>query len=195
MIGYPEFAEVDGKRYKINTDFKYAIRCEEISQDKTIGDYERTLAIIYILFGDEGLNDVYNHNELIKYAIKYLSCNKDLSDNENNKVDMDYIEDYPYIKASFRSDYGINLDKETMHWWEFYDLLCGLSNSELGNCCILNRIRNLRNYDVSKIQDDKMREDIIKSQEKFALKKYKKENNLTSEEEESMRLFNEQAGI
>ena len=57
---------------------------------------------------------------------------------------MDFIEDMPYIEASFMSDYKIDLTTCQMHWWKFFKLLEGLSNSEMGNCCILNRIRNIK---------------------------------------------------
>lgn len=49
----PEYIEVHGKRYKINTDFKIALKCEDIAQSSDINDMERALAIIYLLFGDE----------------------------------------------------------------------------------------------------------------------------------------------
>ena len=52
----PEYVNVYDKLYKINTDFRVAIECNNIAQDKSIGDYERALAIIYKLFGEEGLN-------------------------------------------------------------------------------------------------------------------------------------------
>jgi hypothetical protein len=82
-----------------------------------------------------------------------------------------------------------------MEWRKFYNLLNCLSNSELGNCCVLNRIRNLRNFDLSIIQDTKERNKIKKAQDSVALKKNKKENNLTKEQEESMRMFNELARL
>ena len=42
MNNYPQYAEVNGHKYKINTDFIYAIKCNEIAQDETIGkDNER----------------------------------------------------------------------------------------------------------------------------------------------------------
>lgn len=71
----------------------------------------------------------------------------------------------------------------------------GLSNSEMGNCCVLNRVRNLRNFDVSTIKDSKERQKIAKAKESVALKKYKKENNLTKEQEESMNRLNEILGL
>ena len=183
-MNYPKYAQIEDRIYPINTDFRIAIKCNEVAEDETISDYERGLAIIYLLFGEKGLKS--NDKEvLIEKARKYLSCGKELENNDE-EPDMDYIEDYSYIKTSFRSDYGIKLDEEKIHWWEFNDLMNGLSNSELGDCCILNRIRNLRNLDVKEIKDKKERDKIIKAKQQVALKKYKKENHLTKDQEKSM---------
>ena len=100
-----------------------------------------------------------------------------------------------YIEASFMSDYHIDLSSVEMHWWKFFNLMNGLSNSELGNCCVLNRIRNLRNYDVRDIKDKKERDKIIQAQKEVALKRNKKEEHLTKEQEESMAELNKIIGI
>lgn len=194
MNNYPEYAEVNGKRYKINTDFRVAIECNRIAEDGTIGDYERTLAIIYTLFGEKGLDEVEDYTELLEIAKKYLVCGKTLDKNDE-KPDMDFVEDMDYIEASFMSDYHIDLSNVEMHWWKFFNLMGGLSNSELGNCCVLNRIRNLRTFDIKNIKDKKERDKIIKAQNEVALKKYKKEEHLTKEQEESMEELNKILGI
>lgn len=190
----PEYAEVNGHRYKINTDFRYAIECNRIAQDETIGDCERALGIICVLFGEDALNNSNDYGKLLKVAEKYLTCGKEL-DNSNEKPDMDFIEDMDYIETSFQSDYGINLEETEMHWWKFYNLMNGLSNSELGDCCILNRIRNLRNYDTKDVKDPKEKQKIEKAKERVALSKYKKNKKLTKEQEESMEQLNKILGI
>lgn len=196
MNNYPESVKVKNKVYKINTDFRIAIQCNEISQNENIGNYERALAIIYMLFGEEGLNDFDNHNELLLLAKKYLLCGKEERNiDDNEQPDMDYVEDMDYIEASFMSDYHIDLTNTKMHWWKFTNLMNGLSNSELGNSCILNRIRNLRTLDLSEISDDKERQRLQKAQKDVELKKYKKENNLTSEQEKSMEELNKLLGL
>lgn len=182
---YPKYAQIEDRKYEINTDFRVAIKCNEVATDESISDNERGLAIIYLLFGEKGLKS-NDKKELLEKAKYYLSCGKKLEPIDDDP-DMDYVEDYAYIKTSFRSDYGIKLDDEKIHWWEFNELMNGLSNSELGDCCILNRIRNLRNYDTKEIKDKKEREKIEKAKEQVALKKYKKENHLTKEQEKSMR--------
>lgn len=186
---YPEYAKVNGRTYKIRTDFRIAIRCNNIAQDNTIGDYERALGIICTLF-ENGLDHKEDINRLFEIAIKYLSCGKGLEQN-NDEPDMDYNEDMDYIEASFMSDYHIDLTNTKMHWWKFNNLMNGLSNSELGDCCVLNRIRNLRNYDTKDITDIKEKTRIEQAKKRVALKRYSKEYNLTKEQEESMRKLDE----
>ena len=176
----PEFAKVGDKKYKINTDFRVAIKCNEIAKDDSISDYERALAIIYKLFGKEGLDHPEDYEQLLEKAQIFLSCNKPIEDIDK-EPDMDYSKDMDYIETSFMSDYHISLSQEKMHWWKFYNLINGLSNSELGNCCILNTIRNLRNFDETQIKDDKRRQEIKKAKERVALNK--KEVILTDEQE------------
>lgn len=186
----PQYAEIEGKKYKINTSFKNAIECNRIAEDETIGDYERALAIIYTLFGEEGLNHQEHYEKLLELAKKYLSCGKEI-ESSNEEPDMSYIEDYDYIVASFQSDYGINLDETDMDWYRFFNLLNGLSNSDIGNCCILNRIRNLRNFDLKDIKDEKEKQKIRKAQKDVALTKNKKPKvEATDEQQENaMKLY------
>ena len=190
----PTFARVENERYDINTSFRVAIECSKIAEDETIGDYERALAIIYLLYGDKGLENPQHYNKLLEIAKKYLVCGKENTES-TDEPDMDYEEDMRYIEISFMSDYGINLSETDMHWWEFNKYIEGLSNSELGDCCVLNRIRNLRTFDTKEIKDRKERERIEKAKKQFALKKNKKENHLTKEQEESMKELNKMLGL
>lgn len=190
----PEFVKIGDKKYKINTDFRVAIECDRIANDSSIGEYEKALAVIFKLFGEDGLNDTDNYEKLLELGQKYLVCGKELEDsNETSKIDMDFKQDLDYIEASFMSDYQIDLKDTKMHWWKFFNLLNGLSNSEMGNCCVLNRIRNLRNFDLSTIKDDKQRNEIRKAQQQVALKI--NERKLTKEEETSVNEFYKLVGL
>jgi hypothetical protein len=186
--------QIEDTIYEANTDFRIAIKCSEIAQDDTIGDFERVLGIICTMFGERALDNPNHYEKLLKWALNYLSCGQEVIDNKE-QPDMDYVEDMEYIEASFMSDYHIDLENEDMDWHKFNKLMNGLSNSELGNCCVLNRIRNLRNFDVSTIKDSKERQKIAKAKEQVALKKYKKENHLTKEQEESMERLNKILGL
>lgn len=189
----PQYAKVGDRQYKINTSFRTAIRCQEIAQDKSIGDFERALGVICTLFGEEALDNVEDYEKLLELAKKYLSCGKEIQET-NKKPDMDYIKDMDLIEASFMSDYHIDLTQEDMDWWKFNNLMNGLSNSELGNCCILNNIRNLRNFDASSIKDNKERQKIVEAQQYWSLDK--QENiQLTKEQQKSVDEFYKSLGF
>ena len=184
---YPEYVKVRDKKYKINTSYKTAIKCNAIAEDNNINDIERALAIIYKLFGEEALEDVENREMLLEKAKKYLSCGVENVETSNEPKDMDFIQDMPYIKASFMSDYHIDLNKTDMHWWEFYELMNGLSNSDMGNCCVLNRVRNLRTFNLAEIKDPREREKIRKAKKSVELKRNRRK--ATKEQEQSAREF------
>lgn len=179
--------------YEANVDFRVAIQCNNIAKDKTIGDYERSLAIIYTMFGEKGLDNENHYDKLLKWILNYLSCGEEI-ENTQEEPDMDYEQDMEYIEASFMSDYQIDLENVEMEWHKFNKLMNGLSNSELGNCCVLNRVRNLRNYDTSQIKDLKERAKIEKAKRSVALKKEEKDVILNDEQQKSVDEFYKSLG-
>ena len=194
---YPQFVEVDGKQYKINTDYRVAIECNRIAEDGTIGKLERSLAIIYMLYGDEGIDNPQHYEKLLSLGRQYLLCGKEFDEEANKKPDMDFDQDYGLIWTSIYSEYnGFDIDKEEIHWWRFNDMIESLSNSELGNCCALNRTRNYRNIDPKTIKDAKTRKKVIETQKKIALKKYqKKKKEPTQEQRDRANELLKQLGI
>lgn len=138
MSKYPQYIQINDVKLKINTDFKVALRCNAISMDNSICDLEKELAIIYILLGEDGLNCTDDYDKLFELIIKYLNHGKPL-EISNEKPSMDFIQDEAYIKASFMSDYKINLNETSMHWWEYLELLSGLTEHS-----VLNRVRAIR---------------------------------------------------
>lgn len=179
MNSYPEYARVGHKKYKINTDYRIALECEKVAKDESISDYERPLAIIYLLFGEDAIKDFSNLEKLMNIAEKYLKCGKESIDESDEESNMSFEQDWSYIQASFMTDYRINLNKEKMHWWMFSDLMNGLTEN-----CVLNRIRFIRDYDISGIKDQKELNKWIKMKKTVELKKEK-----TKEEKEADELF------
>lgn len=185
MSNYPYLAETKSRKYKINTDFRVALECNKVSKSN-ISEEERALAIIYLLFGEEGLKNSNDWDELIKIAIKYLQCNKEtVSKKDSDEEDMSYEQDIGYIETSFFYDYRIDLKDAKMHWWEFYEKLCGLSEK-----CILSRVRYIRSFDISTLKDKKLKEKWIEQKKLVALKKKKRSK--TDKEKELDELFRTQ---
>lgn len=164
MRTYPYYAEIDEKQYKINTDYKIALACMRIVDDEDISDIERAYAIVGLLFGEDTM--ILNMEKAIDIARKYLMCGKTFEEQEQSPADMDYEQDGNLIQASFMSDYKIDLEKEELHWWKFCDLISGLTDQS-----ILNKVRDIRNWDISNVTDTKERSKIIRAKEKVAIKK------------------------
>lgn len=187
----PEYVKVDGTLYKINTDFRVALKCNDVANDNAIGDHERAMAIIYLLFGEKGL-DCQNMQKLLELGLKYLNPNEGQAQEENkDKYQLDYSKCESLIQSSFRYDYKYNpYELEYLHWYDFYSDLENLSCSELGSCCALSRIALILNKDPKKIKDRKERIEIIDLQKKLA-EKYCiiKETALTEEQEKSAEEF------
>lgn len=182
-MNYPDRIEVDGVEFVLNTDFRTAIRCFEIIEDDSIDDYERALAVIYLLLGDIPRNT--NLNKIMKILQKYLSCGNDEKRSKTEKKDMDFIQDEKYIVASFMSDYHIDLSKnEPMHWWHFINLLNGLTGE-----CVLNKVREIRTCDLKDFKG-KSKDKIAKAKRQLALK-----DKMTQEDEAALAKFNALFGV
>ena len=158
---YPTHAEINGKLYEINTDYRVAKECYEIINDDTISDQERALAVIYKVFGFIPKQD---REVFLDKASVFLTCGRPNEPSSEEPPDFDVNEDEGFIEASFKSCYGIDLDEINMHWWKFNDLIQGLDKH-----CILSRVREIRNYDLNEIKDPIQRSKMAQAQEQLKL--------------------------
>jgi len=162
---YPTVARIKDKEYELNTSFKTGLKCFDVIDDPDITDQERSLAIIYLLFGFIPNEDI---DLFLDRAKKFLQCGETTEEQIEKEKDMDFIQDEKYIVASFMSDYKIDLSKEELHWWQFINLIQGLTKDS-----VLSNVREIRNYDLSEINDPKDKQKVIKAKEQVALKKRK----------------------
>ncbi len=172
---YPEYIEVNGERYALDTDYRTALRCLEIIEDESISDTERALAVIILLLGDVPHADLNKVQELL---CRYLSMDN-IGKSHAGKKDMDFVQDEGLIVASFMSDYNIDLSKgEPMHWWHFVTLVNGLTGDSA-----LSKVREIRNTPLSDYKG-KARERLRKAKESVALKR-----RFSEEDKEAMAKF------
>ena len=150
---YPEYAEVDGIRYKINTDFRVALRCFDVIDDTSICDEERALAVIFLLFGEVPTNQL---EDFLRIAGDYLRCGEKEATQESHNRDMDFTADEKYIAASFMSDYQIDLSRVDMHFWQYIHLIQGFTERS-----VMSRVREIRNYDLEELKDPKSRAKMV----------------------------------
>lgn len=176
---YPTQMEANGHIYNINTDYRIALACFKALNDTEITNLERFYAVETLLLGE----DVFEQDEpILKQKIElYLRCGKENNTSEEER-DFDYLQDEVEIRTSIRQCYN-NLDiskLDYLHWYEYNELISGLTSESL-----INKIRDLRTFDVSEISNERKKQKIIEAQQKIAIK----ENHVKTEEEKEIDEF------
>lgn len=176
---YPEYAEVAGVRYKINTDYRVALRCFEVIENPDISDEERALAVVYLLFGEVPMEYI---EDFLRIAGMFLRCGETEEKQASAEKDMDFQADEKYIVASFMSDYQIDISRVDMHFWRYIQLIQGFTERS-----VMSRVREIRNYDMTELKDPKSRQKMMKAKQAVALPdKFSKEEQNTIDEFEKL---------
>ncbi len=138
----PYFVILQGKKYKINVDFRVMILFENKLQDKSVDKSEKIefgLKHFYPIFSE---NNNYNiliqipelYKEACEKLIWFYECGREDyhkskgNGKGKNKQIYSYEFDDEYIYGAFYEQYGIDLIYEKMHWWKFKSLLKSLKD-------------------------------------------------------------------
>ena len=185
MLTLPTHVEHNGVEYPINTHYTVALECFDIINDDDLVDWERSVAVVTLLFG----GDIPVDEHSLKKAQKYLEVGNDEDDDKEEAI-IDFGQHREYIYASFKEQYP-TVDMVNLHWWEFISLFKGLSPDT-----VIGRIQELLSADPFTIDDQKERQKLIKSQNKFKIKRIDKklEKELKEKEDEFMRKLYRKGG-
>ena len=123
----PEWVDIGGIAYPINTDFRAGIEFETLVQKGCLSYIE----LLTPYFGDNIPRDY----ERALQAVMLFYCCGEVSESKgqvkSTKQSYSFEADSAAIYADFWRYYGLNLWKDTLHWWVFRALLTGLpENSE-----------------------------------------------------------------
>ncbi len=124
----PQSVEVNGRRFRIHTSFRYWLRFSEHIKEKDakIADFD----YMYIL--DKPENRAEGIRALCDFFNPPQELPRSIGKQTAEKV-LDYEIDAPYIYAAFYEQYGIDLYEKELHWHKFLALLHGLHDTELNN--------------------------------------------------------------
>ena len=137
----PYFVILQGKKYRINVDFRNMISFEKILQDKSVSKTEKIeygLRHFYpAFFSLENYQKLLYNPQLYKEAcdklIWFYICGRDDyhrmgNGKGSNKQIYSYNYDDEYIYGAFYEQYGIDLSYDIVHWWKFKALLKSLKD-------------------------------------------------------------------
>ena len=155
----PVSVVVKGKRYKINADFKTALKIINYSEE-----VQGVKLMIYALktFYVEVPKD-------IEGAILAMRNFYNSSGNENKKMVrkeplFSFVKDADLIFSSFYSQYGINLTQDNLHWYVFVALLRGICGDN-----VFSRVLEIRSFDLSDVKDEAQKKKLAALKQKYSL--------------------------
>ena len=177
------------KGYHINTDFKNGIKISLALDDWQLGDEERVLTALSLLYGEGIPDDVNIALDGLRW---FLSCGKeaekasysDIDDVDNakesvnvkgNDIAFDFEVDSANIYAAFLKNYNIDLTKSDMHWFQFIALFSNLKNTSL------NDMMYYRTIDLSQYKGEQ-------KAEMKALKERYKIHKITKQQVENLKI-------
>lgn len=166
----PKSVMVNGKEYEINTDFKVWIEIENIILNDNMSIYEKIAKMLKMCYKTlpKSLPDALD----AMMAFYLMSPQNDRPSkkpkNKNVKPIYSFDEDAPYIYSAFLSEYGIDLIKQNLHWWQFVSLLKGLGDEN--KFC---KIITWRAIDIDEIKDKSQKKFIRKMKNIYRLKNVK----------------------
>lgn len=131
----PDTIKVQGKEYRIETDFRAFIKLEALLFDD-IDPVDKLIRIFDLIIVDltpelvENLKLPEFVEEMISQIIRFYSMNEEPEDNSRiQKRVYSFDSDSAYIYGDFYSQYGIDLSTAHLHWWVFRTLLLQLNKN------------------------------------------------------------------
>ena len=117
----PDKVEVDGRKYRIDLDFRNVLRMIEImSREDLLSEARNYLALKCVM------RRVPKNVGQAMTAVSAILFPKTKKKVDKGPKLTDYAQDADLIRAAFLQCYGINLWREKLHWFEFTGLLAGL---------------------------------------------------------------------
>lgn len=156
--------ELDGRPYRINTDFRAGLA---YSSALLRGDPIHVDTVLQLFFTEDKPTD---HQAALAAISEFLRCGESCSteteaNGEANRRPPPYsfLTDAAAIQAEFQRVYGIDLSSAEMHWWRFWSLLRGLISHSFSE-----RVK-FRVADTGQIRDQHTRRHWQEMQRTYAL--------------------------
>lgn len=157
------------KNCKLDMRYNNIMFCNDILKSK-IDPYEKLVKFLINVFEELEIEDISkleweDMDELSALVLNYIFNFGEKEENNGKKI-FDFKQDWNYIDASFLSEYGIDLYKEKIHWFLFYNRFSSLSKTNK-----LSEVIEIRTMEIPKRDkyNGKTIENIKKAKKVYAL--------------------------
>lgn len=162
----PVTAEVNGREYSIDADFRVVLSYLRLLDDKDTSDQDKTTLALVLFFGEKIRSD--DVEELVKFLRWYINRGEEPEpvDPEKPKPPryFDILIDSGRIYSAFFHIYHINLRDVRMHWWIFMELLEGLPHGTH-----LSDVIDIRAKPFRKDMEPGERNDLARLKKRYAI--------------------------
>ena len=170
------YIEKIDKTFMLDMRYNNIMLCNDILKSK-IDPYEKLVKFLINVFDEFTIDDINKFeweelDELSGLILNYIFNFE--NKRSNDKKVFDFNQDWNYIDASFLSEYGIDLYKDKIHWFLFYNRLSSLSKRNK-----LSEVIEIRTMEIPK--QDKYNGKVIENIKK-AKKAYQLDIEMTEEE-------------
>lgn len=160
--------------YLIDSDFQIGIQMFQALSNKELSKQERIGTALSLLFpqADEQGNELPIPD--VQIAIDGMQWflngwKTDRYEGKDSKPVMDFDVDQWRIYSAFRSQYGINLNTDKVHFWEFMALLSTLEE------CAFTRVADIRKKAIDPKMSAKEKQALSRAKRMYALEDLEEE--------------------
>lgn len=173
----PDSVIVNGRRYKVNLEFRRVFRMMKIMGDQTLTEEAREWLALRCIMRRPRLG--------VLAEVKKLLFGEEKETEKQEERITSFEQDAGLIRAAFRQAYGIDLYREKLHWLEFIELVNGIPEGTRYSEIVGIRARPMPKPTKYNREE---REWLMKAKQRYAIK-------MTEEEQQShyerdvMRIF------
>lgn len=150
--------------YPVDMNFDTGIKVSQCLTDEELTPEERVKTALYLIFPEGAQLDADSATEALRWYLNGWN-----HDNTGKKKDeavvMDFDIDQWRIYAAFRAQYGINLNRANLHFWEYMGLLSNLTE------CAFTQVVSIRSKEITSKMSKEERTTILKAKKIYAIKK------------------------
>ena len=163
--------------YKVNTSFRIGIQVYLVQYDKELNEYEKSDALIWLLFDDREHPVGYELQECVEWFLNGWFHDKPGSSQDKRRL-IDYDVDQWRIYADFRQIYGVDLSLDDMHWWMFCGMLWNMPHEQSS----FMQVIEIRRKKITAKMGKEEREAVQAAQKIYALEQTEAKKEYTEDE-------------
>lgn len=152
--------------YEVDMDFQTGIQISQCLADEELTNTEKVATALSLMFIRERPTDAEEIQEALTWYMNgWNHDNVSSGKKKDETVLMDFDIDQWRIYAAFRKQYGIDLNRQKLHFWVYMGLLSNLEE------CSFTRVVSIRDKKIDSKMSREEKNALSKAKKMYAIKK------------------------